>query len=122
MTEKSHNPFKGELPVQIGDTSYNTRLNIDACLRLEQHMGCSLLKMAQKLQDGDLLFADMVNIMSPALRGGGHPLKDDEIKNLLYNNGYAEALKVTSEVIANVLSGGKNQEEVDDEKKLVTQP
>jgi hypothetical protein len=115
------NPFRGELKVNLGKNQYNTRLTIDACMRIESTCGASLIKLATRLTEGDLLITDIANVLTPALRGGGNSMSHQEVCALVYEAGMADGLRVCGEILANVLNAGnKDEEEVGSEKKEQT--
>ena len=100
------NPFKGELEVKLGNQKFKTRLTIDACIRIEQALNTSLVKIATRLTDGDLTISDITSILTPAIRGGGNNLSHKEITEMVFQNGMVEGLRVCGEILTNVLTGG----------------
>ena len=112
------NPFRGEKEVKLGNQTYKTRLTVDSLIRLEQTTGQSLIKLTQRLSEGSLTLSDIASIITPAIRGGGADIKEDEVIKIIYQSGVADGLRVCGELLANVLAGGQE----DDEKKEIEAP
>ena len=112
------NPFRGEKEVKLGNKTYKTRLTVDSLIRLEQTSGQSLIKLTQRLSEGSLTLSDIASIITPAIRGGGEDIKEDEVVKIIYQSGVADGIRVCGELLANVLAGGQE----DDEKKEIEAP
>lgn len=112
------NPFRGEKEVKLGNQTYKTRLTVDSLIRLEQTTGQSLIKLTQRLSEGSLTLSDIASIITPAIRGGGADIKEDEVIKIIYQSGVADGIRVCGELLANVLAGGQE----DDEKKEIEAP
>jgi len=110
------NQFRGELEVNLGKKKYKTRLTVDSLIRLETTTGQSLIKLTQRLSEGNLTLTEIASIITPALRGGGEDIKEDEVAKIIYQSGVADGIRVCGELLSNVLSGGS---EDDEEKKEV---
>tara|TARA_R110000824_G_scaffold69136_6_gene178086 strand:+ start:1472 stop:1675 length:204 start_codon:yes stop_codon:yes gene_type:complete len=62
----------------------------------------------------------MVNILHPAIRGGGNDVTESEVANIIYESGIAQSMVAVGEVLSNVLNGSKGSDEESDgeEKKI----
>ena len=112
------NPFRGEKEVKLGNKTYKTRLTVDSLIKLEQNTGQSLIRLTSRLSEGSLTLTDIASIITPAIRGGGADIKQDEVIGIIYQSGIAEGIRVCGELLANVLAGGQE----DDEKKEIEAP
>ena len=112
------NPFRGEKEVKLGNKTYKTRLTVDSLIKLEQTTGQSLIKLTSRLSEGSLTLTEIASIITPAIRGGGEDIKEDEVIKIIYQSGIADGIRVCGELLANVLAGGQE----DDEKKEVEAP
>ena len=112
------NPFRGEKEVKLGNKTYKTRLTVDSLIRLEQTTGQSLIKLTSRLSEGSLTLTEIASIITPAIRGGGADIKEDEVIKIIYQSGVADGIRVCGELLANVLAGGQE----DDEKKEIEAP
>ena len=110
------NIFRGELKVNLNNTEYNTRLTLDGIMRIESGTGRPILKLATELMNSNLSITDCVTVLSTAIRAGGNNLTQKEIGNLAFEAGLTEALRVTGEILANAITGGKSTEEGDEEE------
>lgn len=111
------NPFRGELEVKLGNQTYKTRLTVDACIRIETALNMSLVKLATRLSEGDLMLSEISVILSSAIKGGGNNVTQEQVNKIIYESGLSEGLRCCGEVLANVLSGGATNEEEPTEKK-----
>ena len=112
------NPFRGEKEVKLGNKTYKTRMTVDSLIKLEQNTGQSLIKLTSRLSEGSLTLTEIASIITPAIRGGGADIKEDEVIKIIYQSGIADGIRVCGELLANVLAGGQE----DDEKKEVEAP
>ena len=93
-------------------------MTVDALVRLEQNTGQSLIRLTQRLSEGTLTLSDISSIITPAIRGGGADIKEDDVIKIIYQSGIADGIRVCGELLANVLAGGQE----DDEKKEIEAP
>lgn len=93
-------------------------MTVDSLVRLEQTTGQSLIKLTQRLSEGNLTLTEIASIITPAIRGGGADIKEDEVIKIIYQSGVADGIRVCGELLANVLAGGQE----DDEKKEIEAP
>ena len=117
------NKFRGELKVNLNNTEYNTRLTLDGIMRIESGTGRPILKLATELMNSNLSITDCVTVLSIAIRAGGNNMTQKEIGELVFESGLTEGIKVTGEILANAITGGKSSEgdeEEDSEKNVET--
>ena len=93
-------------------------MTVDSLIKLEQTTGQSLIKLTSRLSEGSLTLTEIASIITPAIRGGGEDIKEDEVIKIIYQSGIADGIRVCGELLANVLAGGQE----DDEKKEVEAP
>jgi len=93
-------------------------MTVDSLIKLEQNTGQSLIKLTSRLSEGSLTLTEIASIITPAIRGGGEDIKEDEVIKIIYQSGIADGIRVCGELLANVLAGGQE----DDEKKEIEAP
>ena len=93
-------------------------MTVDSLIKLEQTTGQSLIKLTSRLSEGSLTLTEIASIITPAIRGGGADIKEDEVIKIIYQSGIADGIRVCGELLANVLAGGQE----DDEKKEIEAP
>ena len=76
------NPLKGEIKLSLNNKEYKARLTIDALMQIEDALGQGIIKVAQRMGEGDVRIRDLVTVLLPALRGGGNDLQQTEKHNL----------------------------------------
>lgn len=100
------NPQRGELKISLGEKTYNGRVTLDTLMRIESGLGMGLVKIAQKLQEGDLRVNELLSIITPIIRAGGNSVDQKEVGEVLWAAGLAEGMRVAGEIIAYALTAG----------------
>lgn len=101
----STNPLKAEKQLNFpNDKSYKARMSLDTIIRVEQALGCSILKVGNKLAVGDVTLLECITILTLALRSGGNDLKENDIKELISSIGMIETIKMVGELLSLALS------------------
>lgn len=89
---------------------------MDGIARIETAVGRGILKVLQKLSDGDLTTSEMCAILLPIIRAGGNDVQIKDVQAAVWDAGLAEAMKVSGSILAIALSGGQetgNDEEAE---------
>ena len=92
-------------------------MSIDTIIRIEQALGCSILKLGTKLAQTDITMTEMISVITLALRAGGNNLQDKEVKVLISEIGLLEAIKMAGELVTLALNVDDDTE--DEKKSLV---
>jgi len=98
------NPLKGQIEFDLAGKSYKARLTIESIVGIEQSLSMSLLKVAQKMSEGDVSITHIINILHPALRGGGNDLSMQQVMVLVDNAGIIEATTAVSQILGQTLN------------------
>jgi len=93
------NPLKGEIQLTLGDKEYSARLTIDAIMQIEQSVGCGIIKLAQRMSEADVRVSDLVNVLTPALRGGGNNFNPKKVQNIISDIGLISAASAVAELL-----------------------
>jgi hypothetical protein len=87
------NPRRGAVAVDIGGARYTLCLTLGALAELEHAFGVADLgALAERFAAGRLCARDLVKLLAVALRGGGHPLDDEEVAALPLEEGGLEGI------------------------------
>lgn len=81
-------------------------MTMDGIARIEAACNCGILRVLQKLSDGDLTTSEMCSILLPIIRSGGNDIAIKDVQSAVWEAGLAEAMKVVGEILATSLSGG----------------
>lgn len=111
------NPMKGQVNLDLGDKTYKARLTIDAIMQIEESVGCGIIKLAQRMADGDIKMVDIVFTLLPALRGGGNDFTDKEVKEIVGDIGIVASAKAVAELLTFTLTNGSNELGEEEAKK-----
>ena len=110
----SINKMRAEKLVHFNDKEYKARMSLDTIIRIEQALGCSILKLGNKLAQADITMTEMISVITLALRAGGNNLKDKEVKVLISEIGLLEGIKMAGELVTLALNV---DDDTEDEKK-----
>lgn len=108
------NPQRGELQVKLGKELLKARLTIDALLRIENSNGRSVIKTAQRLSQGEATITEVVNVIQPALKGGGMNVDAKDVSKMIWEAGLVDGMRVAGEILTMALTSG--QENVGNEQ------
>ncbi len=109
------NPLKGEITVQLADKDYKCRLTVDAIMQIEDACDCGVIKLATKMSEGDIRLNEIINVLTPALRGGGNDLQRKDVVNIVQEAGIVKATAAVANLLAKSLTD--DSEEATDEGK-----
>lgn len=106
------NPLRNQIQVKL-DKNYKARLTIDAIMQIEDAVGCGIIKLAQNMSDADIRMSHIVEILTPALRGGGHDIQQSDVKKIIAKVGIVQATTVVADILTKTLTttaddGGEN--------------
>tara|TARA_R110000822_G_scaffold106251_4_gene234289 strand:- start:2556 stop:2906 length:351 start_codon:yes stop_codon:yes gene_type:complete len=111
------NPLKGQIDITLGSETYKCRLTIDSIIQIENSCNCGIIKLATKMADGDIRMSDIINVLLPALRGGGNDFNEKHIMNMVQDAGIVSATTAVANLLAQTLTDNTDVEAGDDSKK-----
>ena len=109
----SINRLRAEKILLFNDKEFKAKMSLDTIIRIEQALGCSILKLGNKLAQADITMTEIISVITLALRAGGNNLQDKEVKGLISEIGLLEAIKMAGELVTLAL----NVDDDTDEKK-----
>ncbi len=109
----SINRLRAEKILLFNDKEFKAKMSLDTIIRIEQALGCSILKLGNKLAQADITITEIISVITLALRAGGNNLQDKEVKGLISEIGLLEAIKMAGELVTLAL----NVDDDTDEKK-----
>lgn len=84
------NRRRGEAELVLDGRRYTLRLTLGALAELEEAFQVAdLAALGERFARGRLSARDVIAILGCALRGGGHPMRDDEVAALYSEGGVA---------------------------------
>ena len=104
------NPLKGEVEVTLGRDTYKARLTIDAIMQVEDACNCGIIKLAQNMSQADVRMSDIINVLLPALRGGGNDIDKNGVIKLVQNTGIISATTAVANLLAATLTDNSEEE------------
>tara|TARA_R100000951_G_scaffold32405_1_gene27610 strand:+ start:1909 stop:2259 length:351 start_codon:yes stop_codon:yes gene_type:complete len=109
------NPLKGEVNIQLAGKDYKCRLTIDAIMQIEDACNCGILKLATRMGEADIRMSEIINVLLPAMRGGGNDLQRKDIIQIVQDAGIVKATTAVANLLAKSLTD--DSEEATDEGK-----
>ena len=104
------NPKRGECLINLAGIDYNTKLNLDSIMRIEQSCQKSFLKIAQDLSEAEFQTQHIIFILQTAIKGGGNEIKDKAMKNIIWEAGITEAIQAVGIILTSCLVTEENEE------------
>ena len=115
MTEV--NKLKGEVLVELANKQYKGRLTVDSIMKIEDAVDMGIIKLAQKMADGDVRLSQVISVLTPALRGGGNDLQSKDVMELVQQTGLVKSMKAVAELLAMSLTDNSDEKEVKEGKQ-----
>ena len=106
------NHLRGQLEITLGEEVYKCKLNFDSLVRIETALSIPILRLANKIGEGNILASELSYILYTAIKGGGRDRTEKNVNDIIWKAGFVDAIKACGEIVANALSSGE------DEKKL----
>ena len=95
------NRMRGEVPATLEGRDYKLRLTLGGLAELEDYFACSdLVSLSERLEQGRLSARDCIAIMGIGLRGAGHQLTNDEVANLLHDDGAGGYVAIVADLLS----------------------
>ena len=101
------NPKRGELKIELGDTTWAGRVTLDTVMRIETALGKGIVKIAQSLSEGELTTVDLISVITPAVRAGGNNVTESDVQKAVWEAGLADGMRCVGEILAFAITGGK---------------
>lgn len=103
------NPKRGEFRLSLGDQTYQAKVTMDGLARIETSCNAGIIKILNKLTEGELTTTDVCNVLYPIIRGGGNDVTFKDVQKIVWDAGLAEAMKGCGEVLAAALGAGQDE-------------
>ena len=78
------------------------------------------MQTAQKLGEGKATITEIVNVIQPALKGGGNNLDQKDVSKMVWEAGLIEGMRVAGEILTVALNSGvpdEGNEEAEEKAK-----
>jgi hypothetical protein len=101
-----HNPERGEVEVTFGDRTYVARPTFGAFAEIRATTGHSVLETIGALRNLDVV--ELAKVLGPCLRAAGAKLKDNQVGDLIVENGMDVCTNQALMLCAHIMTGGKD--------------
>lgn len=98
------NPRRGEISIKLGEKTFKGKVTLDAMMRIENSMQLGIVKIAQRLSDGDITLSEIGSILTPVIRGGANDISEQDVMKLVWQSGMMEGMKIVGEIISMALN------------------
>jgi hypothetical protein len=97
------------MEISLGQQTYKAKVTMDGIARIESACGCGLLKVLNKLSDGDLTTTEICNILLPIIRSGGNDIQIKDVQKAVWDAGLADAMKAVADILSKALGSGEDE-------------
>lgn len=111
------NKLKGETKLLLGDKEWKARLTVNSIMQIEDAVDMGIIKLAQKMADGDVRLSHVIAVLTPALRGGGNDINQPEVVRLVETTGLINSIKAVADLLAMSLTDNSEEKEVKEGKQ-----
>lgn len=110
------NPMKGEIQIELAGKPYKCKLTVDSIMQIENAVGAGIIKLAQRMSEGDVRITDMLSVLTPALRGGGNDLKPNDVTKLIGEAGIVESASAVAAVLTQTIAPEEAEDSGEEEE------
>lgn len=103
------NKLKGESLVNLADKEYKVRLTVDAIMKIEDAVDMGIIKLAQRMGDGDIRMGQIIAVLVPALRGGGNDIQEKDVIKLVEETGIVKSTAAVATLLAASLTDNSDE-------------
>ena len=104
------NRRRGEVALHLAGRTYTLCLTLGALAELESAFGVDdLTALGERFAGGRLSSRDLIKLLAVGLRGGGHPIGDDEVAALPVAEGLEPIVAALGEVLALTFGDGGDE-------------
>lgn len=101
------NRRRGEVQAGFDGRPHTLCLTLGALAELEDRLGAEhLVALAERFGAGRPSARDLIQVLAAGLRGGGHPLTDDEVAALSPDGGVEGAARAAAALLVAAFGGG----------------
>tara|TARA_R110000851_G_scaffold323928_1_gene490965 strand:- start:1952 stop:2233 length:282 start_codon:yes stop_codon:yes gene_type:complete len=92
---------------------------MNAIMEIEDACNCGIIKLATKMAEADIRMSEIINVLHPAIRGGGNDLNRNDIIKIVQDAGIINSTTAVANLLSQSLTD--NSKEEADEGKQVTE-
>jgi hypothetical protein len=102
------NAKRGEVQATLDSKSYTLCLTLGALAELESASGANdLMALAERFAGRRLSSRDLLRVIACGLRGGGHPLSDEEVARMKVDGGLAGYVRIAAALLEATFGEGE---------------
>ena len=101
--------LRGEILVTLAGKEYKARLTVNSIMQIESACGMGILKLATKMGNGDIMMTHIIDVLTPALRGGGNDLQREDVIKLVQDAGIVRATAVVGQILTESLTDNSEE-------------
>ena len=103
------NKLRGEILVTLAGKEYTARLTVNSIMQIESACGMGILKLATKMGNGYIMMTHIIDVLTPALRGGGNDLQREDVIKLVQDAGIVRATAVVGQILTESLTDNSEE-------------
>lgn len=87
-----HNPWRGEIELELQGRQFVLRPSFQAISQLEQTLGCGILCLVRRMQSGDVRLGDIVAIIEAGICGSGGSIDREWLGETVLRHGLTKVM------------------------------
>lgn len=117
MAEKLKNSLKGETLVTLAGKEYKARITVNSIMQIEEACGMGIIKLTQKMSEGDIMMSHLIAVLVPSLRGGGNDVQREDVINMVEEAGLVKTTGVVATLLASTLTDNSEEKAAEGKQK-----
>lgn len=117
MAEKAVNSLKGETLVTLAGKEYKARITVNSIMQIEAACGMGIIKLTQKMSEGDIMMSHLIAVLVPSLRGGGNDVQREDVINMVEEAGLVKTTGVVATLLASTLTDNSEEKAAEGKQK-----
>ena len=93
-------------------------MTVDSIKKKETAVDMGIIKLAQKMGEGDIRMSQIIAVLLPALRGGGNDMQSADVTKLVEQTGIVKSTAAVANLLAATLTDNSNEKEEDKGKAV----
>ena len=85
-------------------------------MQIEDACNCGIIKLATRMGEADIRMSEILNVLTPALRGGGNDFQKKDVIKIVQEAGIVKATAAVANLLAQSLTDD-SEEETDEGKQ-----
>ena len=86
-------------------------------MQIEAACGMGIIKLTQKMSEGDIMMSHLIAVLVPSLRGGGNDVQREDVINMVEEAGLVKTTGVVATLLASTLTDNSEEKAAEGKQK-----